>query len=332
MPAIPAARVMPALLAVLAILPACGAFGTDDTEAPNAAGAASADPEYQAPLELAKGLLDPRGVALDEGFVYYTVEGGGTVHAVRRDGSEPRIVAANKPDVRDVVVDGSRIYWAARGTNGGCNGGNRGVESVRKDGTDPLRLFDSCENNVRLGADALDLYFSTKEGSVWRLAKDGASQKAIVKGAEQPNAVASSGPLVFWVSNANGTVHAYDGVAPAPEVLAANQPAPTDVAAEGATVYWVNAGGTVMKLDTSAGRTPATLATGQASPARLAMNATHLFWTNAGDGTIASVRKAGGEVRTIARDQRMPLAIAADADAVAWTCLGDGSVRVLRRR
>jgi hypothetical protein len=320
---------------------ACGAFTTSNetpvqsesdaaSSADAGAEAAPADGGVSAPLLLAKDLVEPRGIAMDDANVYFTAYGEGTIRAVAKDGTSASVVASAHPEVRDVVVDGARLYWLAKGKNGGCAGGNRAVYSARKDGASPTKLIDDCQNNVRLTQDALSLYYTTTEQQLWQLAKDGSSKIALTT-AEKPGAVATSGALVVWASASTGKLTSYDRAGGGTAVLAMAQPGPQDIVVEGSVVYWINEGGSLVKLELGKPDAPAVMTSGLATPARLASDGTRLYWTNAGDGTVASMAKAGGAVTVIATGQAAPFAIAADAKSVAWTNLGDGTVRIVRR-
>jgi hypothetical protein len=78
-----------------------------------------------APTTLATGQSFPNGVTVDDGFIYWTNRGDGTVMRLAKDaaeGTEPTLIASSQTAPGPIVVDATHIYWANEGTSQETNG------------------------------------------------------------------------------------------------------------------------------------------------------------------------------------------------------------------
>jgi hypothetical protein len=78
-----------------------------------------------APVEIAKGLSYPNGIAIDTNAIYWTNRGAGTVMSLAKSaaaGTAPTTLADGQNAPGTIVVDAASLYWINEGSSGAPNG------------------------------------------------------------------------------------------------------------------------------------------------------------------------------------------------------------------
>jgi hypothetical protein len=236
----------------------------------------------------------------------------------------PEVVASGLERPTSVVVDERAIYFTTDGSIlSGRPSINGSLVKVALDGGPQLLLtVDALGAGYRtLATDRENLYFSTADGRILKISRDGGIPRELVSERPGIQAIAVDGESVYFTvaNDASGEVVRVPKTGGTPVVLAAEQHGPRAVAFDDANVYWTNTGdGAVMKVAKGGAGAPVVVAAGQASPCGLSVSQGQLLWTNAAaaDGAVMKLALAGGAPETLAGRQVSPCSVAADAQSV----------------
>jgi hypothetical protein len=230
-------------------------------------------------------LLDPRGVAVDNGNVYWVDTANGAVETFSTITNAlfvplrfPMTDGGVTDSPFDLVSDGQNVYW------------------VTYDG-----------------------------GKIISVPIGGGPQTILAQNENHPHAIAVDQSNVYWVDYGNNTAIPSGSVkqiakgaqvgTSAPLVIAQNEDQPWDIAVDDTSVYWTdrNNPGEVKKVPIGGGQI-VTLASGQGGPYGIAVDADYVYWTNIDDNTVVRLPKAGSTLPpfVLANGQNNPGPIAID--------------------
>jgi sugar lactone lactonase YvrE len=249
-----------------------------------------ADHIYQQPKDGSGGgvLLaspeEPMGIAVGEGFVYYTETGKGNVVRVPIGGGTLFTLASGRSFPRYVALcsdctDNTYVYWTE------FDGGN-----VMK--------------NQRTAAQSAAVTLASGESS--------------------PDGIAVDGDYVYWVeqgtTSSNGSVrrNSVNGTPSSVQTLASGRNDPWNLATDGTHVFWTeNAAGNVMQVPVGGGAV-FTLSTGDDAPYGIAVDSSGIYFSVFGGGRIWQVQVSGTTGTLTANSQTKPWGVALDTDFVYW--------------
>jgi hypothetical protein len=286
------------------------------------------------PQVVASAVNDPRGIATDQGFVYWTT-GDGSVQRAPKSGGAVETLAVEQESPGAIAVDATYAYWV--------NEDSGRVVRMAKDGQGKAKSLLTSTGLLDLAVDSQNLYLSKKlkKGEISRVDKNGGGPSTIAKNQPQPTRIGLLGDSVVWSgqseadddANEDGTPDGDEGMTGAYIRFAprGGGEATTLAFTEGQIVGLVAAGNMAVWADAKSLRiravapglgAPITLATGQ-DVRGLAADGDEVFWTSAG-GTVKRVSTAGGSPHVIAVDITGAGAAAVDGTHVYFTRSGAG--------
>jgi hypothetical protein len=256
-------------------------------------------------IPIATEQASPSGVAVDDGAVYWTNTGDGTVRKAPLGGGPIVTLASALASPRSVTIAGANAYfttdeWLMRVPLAGgepvslqpANGtdislGQGGVQGITSDGVmiyaAPYQILwpadDRCGEPSTLDLCSADWY----AGPIMR--------SGAVQGASVFTAFAALDYGAISVKDASGS-----------RWLVSDQPGLEAITVDATHVYWVRSGtsdngfsdGAVMKVPRSGGRA-SSIAVRQPHPVAVAVDSSFVFWTNEGsdeaDGAVMRAPK-----------------------------------------
>jgi hypothetical protein len=280
--------------------------------------------------ELAADLNEPYSLALDATYVYWFDHAVPTEKIWRAPlgGGTPQELADAGLNPRELLLQGTDLYWSCYGVEGNNDGEIRKLDltSATFPAT-PVVLNSAVEPGGiwGIGLGGGFLYFANQPGlSVKRL-------DASTPGAAQPVAtnewnpwdVAADASHAYWTGYTGGEIRRKPHTTGAAQTIASGQPSPVGLALSSTHVYWASETANEIRRTPLAGGTIETIATGQSTPTMLATDSTHVYWTNYGNGTVAKAPLEGGPVTVLATGQANPYGIAVDATHAYWTTIAN---------
>ena len=296
----------------------CGACAHD------CKGAACLDGICQ-PTVVATGQNNPSFLAVDNGVLYWTNIGDGTVVRANVDGTGRQIIATGQSAPWVIKVSAGHVYFGNDTT-----GGN--VVGMLADGGSPIDLSDAQASPRGICVTSSYVLFDTEDtnaGSVQRVGLDGKGLTVLTTQTNGPKDLVTDGTYAYWAATPDGHINRIKIAGGAPEVVA-DASAPFGLTIAGNFLYFTNhlaggQGGSVGRVST-AGLSEVILSSAEALPRAVATDATYLYWTNEGDGTVKRVPLAGGPITVLAAGQSTPWGIAVDDAFVYWSARAGGLV------
>jgi hypothetical protein len=265
----------------------------------------------------------PRGLFVDEAFVYWTNTGTGEVMQAKLDGSDPLTLAKDQGVPYAVKARDGFVYWISYSVDGVLRkapvGGGAVVDVV------------PAPAAVDLAVGASFIWWTREPDDVQRVPITGlgdAGEPDILSMNPLAGAMTADAAGIYWANRQDGYVKRAD-LDLANETPIANGDNPSGIAVDEVSVYWTERGsGKVMKTAKAGGGSPVTIAKAQAGPRGIAVDEASVYWANADDGTIhrASIKGDGAGDAVIARGQREPVNVAASGSFVYWTNKGGDTV------
>jgi hypothetical protein len=142
------------------------------------------------------GLVNPCGVAVDGGHIYWTSFGNMTIGRANLDGSNPdRTFISGVSSPCGVAVDGGHIYW------GDFIGDSIGRSNLNGEAIDE-RFVEGAEGPCGIAVNGSHVYWSNWDGStIGRAGIDGAApDNDFIAGLSNPCGIAVDGSHVYWTN------------------------------------------------------------------------------------------------------------------------------------
>lgn len=179
-----------------------------------------------------------RGVAVDDGHIYWAATGG-TVGRANLDGTgvDPSFISGGN-GVQGVAVDAGHIYWA--------NTADRWIGRANLDGTGVDQSFIDTDPSGALGVavDSGHIYWADEgiADSIARANLDGTgANQTFITGLNDPYGVAVDGGHVYWTDSTDNVIGRanLDGTG-VDKTFITGAASPVGVAVNATHVYWVN--------------------------------------------------------------------------------------------
>jgi sugar lactone lactonase YvrE len=286
-------------------------------------------------VTLFTGNDQPKSVALDSTYVYWSDVGNGAIMKAPKAGGNPvTMVSTPLTNAAYIAIDSKNLYYQPNGN---------GITAAPLDGSASFQVVANY-SDLAFVADGANLYWAEPigcpsdggpcESAIVSQPLDGGAPTTLANGNFSPVALAVTDAGVYWTNQGTTANSFNDGTvmgAPldggAPMTIATAQLDPHGIAADSVNVYWAsgrNYGGTsgsVVEAPLDGGL-PNTLATNLYEPSAVAIDSTTVYFSlvNGGqNGSIGSVPIDGGGMTTISSDARTyPDSIAVDSTNVYW--------------
>jgi hypothetical protein len=265
----------------------------------------------------------------DDGNLYWTTSGGGTVMKAAKAGG-PVELAKGQKKPQGIAIDATGVYWTQNDTAGAV------MEIAKAGGAAPVKIADD-QSTLGVAVDVTSVYFTATGGRIVKAPLSAGLPSDLAKDQATPCAMVANSNYLFWVNQGSGSDGAImklgiaSGGTPSP--LASGLQRPSAIAIDATDAYVASKGG-ILKIPLATGGTPTTLAPAGGTPEGIAIDDSDVYWANPVEGTVMRVSKKGGAAVTVASAQKSPTALAVDAKAIWWTCAApgkDGAVMKLVR-
>lgn len=265
----------------------------------------------------------PRGLFVDDAFIYWTNTGTGEVMQAKLDGSVPVTLAKDQGVPYAVEARNGFVYWISYSTDGVMRrapiGGGAVVDIV------------AAPAAVDLAVSASFIWWTREPDDIQRVPIDGlgdGGEPNLLSSNPLAGAVAVDTTGIYWANRQDGYIKRAD-LDLSNDLPLANGDNPSGIEIDATSVYWTERGsGKVMKAAKAGGGAPVMLAKDQAGPLGIAVDEASAYWANGDDGTIhrASITGEDAQDVVIARAQEKPVNVAVRGSFVYWTNQGGDTV------
>lgn len=180
------------------------------------------------PLAMGTG-WDSFGIAVRDGFVYFTTRGDDSIRRVGLQGGNPEVLytlAGSNPEY--IVVDSNNIYWTESGTGS--------VMQAPKGGGTSLSLAQAGVNGIAVGPS--HVYWSNSyEGKLYRTPIGGGASEVVATGASQQWGLAQDESAVYWTMSGKVVRISFAG---GPPLVLATTVEALNMMTDGGWLYWIN--------------------------------------------------------------------------------------------
>jgi hypothetical protein len=224
------------------------------------------------------GSGEPREIAANGGFVYWTNVVANTVTRAPVTGSPVSVLATGSTG-SPIAVDAANVYW--------FNPNQQMVAKANLDGTSPMSAATGQAAVASIQAQAGKVYFATPAAI---LASDSTGTVVLVGNLTEPRSLALDATHVYWTEPKVKRVSRFaTNSAAAAETVA--DAAAFEIAVDATHVYATdNANGTVWQAPKTGGA-PEIVASGLSYPFDIAVDATNVYFTSEVGAQVFSVAK-----------------------------------------
>lgn len=198
------------------------------------------------PTAAIAGLVFPTGLAVDDAAVYFATAGGAVQRQSRSDGSLVEL-AAGQPRPEILWLDGDRLYWINRGTDGGHIHEPRphhdaGLARVSTQGG-PVEVLYTGEDEVSdlaiaRGVAYLAAYHAERGSRILAIPLDGGSPSVLAEEAGALSGIAVHGDFVYWTRPLACAIRRMPIAGGSPQTIAAEENVPRRIAADEHGIVW----------------------------------------------------------------------------------------------
>ncbi|HZO05406.1 MAG TPA: choice-of-anchor D domain-containing protein [Solirubrobacterales bacterium] len=232
------------------------------------------------------------GAANASAYLYWTESVGSSVNRTTASGAEEtRLWVSGAPEMSDVAVDASHIYWSNfYGTIGRANleGGEVQPEWIK-----------GASYPRGVAVDAGHVYwanFGTNSIGRANLA-GGEVEPEWIKGASSPRGLAVDAGHVYWASAGTESIGRANLAGGEVEPEWVPLEIPEGLAVDAGYIYWANVGtNSIGRANLAGGEVEPEFIVGATFPHSVAVDAGHVYWANEGTESIGRANLAGGEV------------------------------------
>jgi hypothetical protein len=240
------------------------------------------------PRTLVDDGLKPRGIAVDDSFIYWSDGVDGALHRIPKtaDGSgQDQVLVPGQAMTESgegfVLLDGGRAYWS--------HGQAGSIRSATLGGADVTEHVSGQPGPTQCAILDGTLYFTVTEPELRRVPLAGGMVEVLANPDNRlPNTHVTFGIVVLD----GGLVYRESD-------------------------YGAGLNGRVMRF--MPGRDIFSVLVDSAGARDIAADATHLFWASEDVGTLSRARRDGSEAIPLAVGQEDPTGVAVDAEALYWT-------------
>jgi Domain of unknown function (DUF5050) len=180
-------------------------------------------------------------IAVDDGWVYWTVDGAG-VYRAPKDGGAATLVTAGAAD--GLALDGTRVYWTEHLSKGR-------IMAADKGGGAEATLAAGQTSPSRLAIDDANVYWvSDTSDAIAMVAKGGGPVTVLAQGSRVIlGGLAVDDTWVYWANSGAGSIARVRKAPPHDqEILAQGLTVPVSVAVDATHLYFTNRGGTLLRV------------------------------------------------------------------------------------
>jgi len=197
------------------------------------------------PKVIASGQDGPRGIAVDQFYVYIANFGDGTVGRVSIETGAVTTLATHQRNAFGIAVAASHVYWTNTGVD--CN-----VVTCMLDGSGLSTLASLTVPAYGIALDGAQAYFSTYSNSGSVMAQSlrvPGDPVVLVSNLNGPGRIALDADNVYFTIEFGDQVASVPKNGGAARTLASGQNGPVGLALDATNVYFTNSeGGTIMKV------------------------------------------------------------------------------------
>jgi len=283
------------------------------------------------PVLLATTLSEPRGIAVDDEYVYWVnhagaVMGAGDVRRMRKlDGSEQTVLAPNQFGPWDLELSEGYLYWTNRAGDS--------IGRVKADGSEaPSLIATSVLGPTDLVVGDQVYFVASTQGTIFAVDKTGmADPVPLVVGLQNPEAITLGGNELFFTDATTGDVHRVPVTGGAASLFYDAAAAPAfQIAVTPSNAVWCAFGERAIRYQAFGSTTSSVIGDGTECWG-VFTEGERVYWTQEfyGDGPVGTVMSAEADGTGLvghATDQVGPTGIATDAAAIYWTSFIGGQV------
>jgi hypothetical protein len=275
------------------------------------------------PVVLVEGEELPRGIVVDDEYVYWVTYGS---HLVRRraktEDAMPETLASMQVSAWGLAQDATHLYWTARS--------NGTVSRMPKDlSTGPEVLISGLSDPYQLFVSDDTVYATARAGGqVVSVPKTGGKHTVLLDGLPEPYGVAVVDDTVMITEAFSGDVIAIDSAGA--QVVADGLQAAFQIVPAGDGVLWCAYGNDDIRYLASGASSPRVLAAADECWGVFA-DATNVYWTQEfylmpQMGRVWMGSLDGTPPVLVADAQTGPTAVTADASAIYWSNFQGGQI------